>query len=180
MDLVYDVRIIYGPELIIVPMFLGMLISAVMRHRAWRHLRDVDFLVCPVCEYRLHGLASSGRCPECGGAYDAQTVREHWNHMHERAITREGCLRLSDSEMKAYIWISIPLYALGIVLFGARHFPGRLTGGLPCLLFFLPFVLMLLPVLIGAGMSQRAKLRDREMRKGKPNTDTDADWGGDG
>ncbi len=162
-DEMYGIRIVYRGEMILVPLALGMFIGAVMRHRAWRRLRDADFLLCPVCEYRLHGLGSSGHCPECGEAFEVKSARNHWRDMLGATIKREGLVRLSDREMNSFIRISIPLLVIGSVLLGtqfARAMGGPVPGWFPVAPFLLGFALLFLQVLIGMGMSLRARYRD--------------------
>jgi uncharacterized membrane protein YhaH (DUF805 family) len=43
-----------------------------------RRLRSLGYQVCPHCGYHLAGLASTGRCPECGGDYDVEEIRRDW------------------------------------------------------------------------------------------------------
>ena len=173
--LVSDVLIIQGTLLFWPLMILGFFIGAVVRHRAWRRLREADYLVCPVCEYSLHGLGSSGCCPECGEACDVSSVREHWIEMLNTALRREGCIRLSDREMKTYIWVSTPLLALAIALFGSLYVvTDHVTEGFLVAVFTVGPSLLILQVIIGWIMAQRAKPLDHEMRKDEPHTGADA------
>lgn len=54
--------------------------AAVFGWRGWvrRRLRESDGLICPECGYRLNGLSARGECPECGGAYEHDLIRDRW------------------------------------------------------------------------------------------------------
>lgn len=59
-----------------------MLMSVIMRilsdGRRGRQLKAQDFKVCINCEYLLHGLPPSGRCPECGVEYEVEELKRLW------------------------------------------------------------------------------------------------------
>ena len=46
--------------------------------RQVQELEHEDFFVCTTCGYKLHGLSSSGRCPECGEPYAHAELRRRW------------------------------------------------------------------------------------------------------
>ena len=53
-----------------------------VRNRDWRRyvqtVREVEYRVCPNCEYPLQGLPGEGSCPECGRAYELDALRGQW------------------------------------------------------------------------------------------------------
>lgn len=49
-----------------------------------QHLRNHRYMVCPACEYDLGELAESAACPECGQAYNPQSLRETWENIYSR------------------------------------------------------------------------------------------------
>lgn len=59
-----------------------ILISVIMRMlsdgRRGRQLKKENFRVCINCEYLLHGLPDSGRCPECGVEYEVHELKDEW------------------------------------------------------------------------------------------------------
>lgn len=52
------------------------------RRSATAQLRDLNFRMCPGCRYVLAGLADSGACPECGDAYDVETLGLIWSRAY--------------------------------------------------------------------------------------------------
>lgn len=49
---------------------------ALRRYRAF--LKNHDWQVCMQCGYILEHLSSNQKCPECGEAYDSETIRKYW------------------------------------------------------------------------------------------------------
>lgn len=50
-------------------------------HRVARQLREHDRLLCTHCGYPLRGSEAHGRCPECGTAYDHDSLRVAWTNL---------------------------------------------------------------------------------------------------
>lgn len=46
--------------------------------RIRRRVETYEFTLCLDCGYPLIGLATEGRCPECGTSYEVGKVRESW------------------------------------------------------------------------------------------------------
>jgi DNA-directed RNA polymerase subunit RPC12/RpoP len=61
-------------------LLLGNFVRGWEKRRIWKRVKECDYLVCPDCGYRLVGVASPGRCPECGTPFDEEDLRKTWRH----------------------------------------------------------------------------------------------------
>lgn len=97
--------------------------------------------MCPACGYNLTGVCTvekpTGVCPECGGAYSAQTV-----YRRDRGGWRTFLIILLIVEV-----IVLPV----VVIFGSIAWLGSIAGGNPATLFIVPAIVALPIGLLLAG-----------------------------
>ena len=55
-----------------------------------KHLERIGFKVCPGCEYDLTALPDSGTCPECGGLYEPEMLKERWRDIYTKLEEKAG------------------------------------------------------------------------------------------
>lgn len=67
------------------PIALNSAILLWRQSRLKRHAKETEFLLCPDCLYWLRGLATSGRCPECGSPFDVSEVQASWKNWLENS-----------------------------------------------------------------------------------------------
>ncbi|MFI4882423.1 MAG: hypothetical protein ACIAQU_07550, partial [Phycisphaerales bacterium JB064] len=61
-----------------------VLVAYRLAKRALRRAPAADYLLCPDCTYDLRTLDDAGTCPECGRAYEHDTVRAQWAEAERR------------------------------------------------------------------------------------------------
>lgn len=66
----------------VVPMVAAVLVN--LSHVVWFrrvrwHARSLGCLLCKYCRYDLRQIQEPGRCPECGEAFDAKSLKEYWD-----------------------------------------------------------------------------------------------------
>lgn len=75
-------------------MAVSFIMSRRRRNRLISLIRQEDHLLCPFCHYSLAGSISSGRCPECGEAFQSHLLVTIWEEainynpffMHTRKV----------------------------------------------------------------------------------------------
>lgn len=55
-----------------------------------KYLETIGFKICPACEYDLTALPDRGTCPECGGDYEPDMLKERWRDIYTKLEEKAG------------------------------------------------------------------------------------------
>ena len=74
----------------LVPIWIVQIVahSVNRRDRRWLHKRvkENDYMVCDNCAYLLVGIGESGVCPECGQAFEVESLQKTWRYFENNLL----------------------------------------------------------------------------------------------
>lgn len=79
----------------------------IRRRRLRRTLDDSGGLACGHCGHSLRMVSESGRCPECGNAFDVARLQGHWHRLFAPRWRDPPALRASRAPIAGIVlWLS--------------------------------------------------------------------------
>ena len=83
-----SLRHFVGSLIVYLAVIAAFTAPTIARLRAlWRRVSDSEFRVCTVCGFDLRTLPDQYQCPECGTAYDYETLTKQWKEWCDTRAT---------------------------------------------------------------------------------------------